>query len=568
MDVQEYQNGKILVKKKMYVLNALSVRHSESDSYRLMIPDTGIDFSFESNSKAYIITSATTVDSSGSFYFSMWGNLYKYEKNKLSLIWKFESRILHLDLKEDRIWVGLSKDGFKVLNTKTKAIEIEEKLDHHSVSDILVNDKEQVWLTTLENGVYFLPSFHHYALTGKDGLADGILSAVAGSNTEVLVGNQSGVACAVNPVTDSIAFTTGWKSKNPVEKIIYDRFKDRFFIIRSTTSIYKKGKEKLLYSCSQADILPVGKDSIVVLIGRENCKSRLKGIKLVENTLFSGSEARTLLSKNRVTSYLLTDSGKIFLGTVNGIFELFNNEMIHLGTTNELLGIRIVELIATKNNNFCMVTRGKGLVFYNDGKPHNVSEADGLLSNQLTTGFLDNDNAIWVGSSEGVNIINEDGSIISITRYNGLISNEIHDIYVSENKAYIATKKGLTILDLNHISREVYDIPVYFNEIKLSDSLLFPDVANKITIPYHSPILDLSYSGISYTQANKIIYKYRLNSTDNWQYSSRRNLVFSNLPSGNYTLEIYASADGKNWSTHQAILNIEVRYPVLEYIWL
>lgn len=58
-----------------------------------------------------------------------------------------------------------------------------------------------------------------------------------------------------------------------------------------------------------------------------------------------------------------------------------------------------------------------------------------------------------------------------------------------------------------------------------------------------------------------ISYRFRLNPSENWQYRTQNSLLLSNLPSGEYHLEIYASNDGRNWSSKPAYFLINVAFP-------
>jgi ligand-binding sensor domain-containing protein len=150
------------------------------------------------------------------------------------------------------------------------------------------------------------------------------------------------------------------------------------------------------------------------------------------------------------------------------------------------------------NFDFIAATRGEELIFVKNDVPFAFKKKHGLLSDQLTSIFVDSSHTIWIGSSEGLSILSPNKGIINLTIEDGLISNEVTAIFVNETHAYIGTKKGLTVLDKNKINRKLADIPFIFRSITKDEKTYVVNRNDEIQLKYKEPILNIKFAGIYY----------------------------------------------------------------------
>ncbi|MFD1551571.1 hypothetical protein DNU06_03300 [Putridiphycobacter roseus] len=500
--------------------------------------------------------------------FSIWNKLYSFDGSKIEFLKEFDERILAINKLKGKYYIGLANGGLVVMNSQKPFQILTKYFNDYSICDIFYDRKyDGFWFSTLENGVYYISNFDHFSYTKNDGLQTNNLTSINGSDDVVLIGGLNGTLSVLNLKNNRISKVDIKSNKTAINKIIYDQYKNRFIIFKYNSFIYNQGKLTSLFDYSQPFILPYGKDSLITLFNNKEIPIKQKAFRdLHIKDLSEYGVLNNTIHYIRTTDAIQTADNRILIGSQLGIYELINRNLNKLYPENELLNSRVKKLANYDKKTILLATKGNGLVFFSDSSIYNIDAKKGLLSNDINALAVDENRDIWLGSSNGLNIIQTSGEIITITEREGLISNEINDIYVGKNKAYIATKKGLTVLDKRVIKKKLYDVPVYFKNVKLQDTTYYK-LDTVISIGYNEPLIDISFIGIDLQHAKDIVYKYKLNAdSKEWTYTKRSNLLFPDLASGTYSIELYASTNGINWSSKPALLKISVLFPFWETV--
>ena len=153
----------------------------------------------------------------------------------------------------------------------------------------------------------------------------------------------------------------------------------------------------------------------------------IKKIQLLKSgdIIFVNSRALWRQHKNNYTQIVDTneifcntvyesDTGKIWLGTQNGLYELFNNKLVY---QLDLAQSNIRSICSGKEDDLWISTTNQGLLHVSTSnlKNYKVYELndrnpDYFLSNAFTWVYKDDSNTIWVGNKEGVAYTNLDHS--------------------------------------------------------------------------------------------------------------------------------------------------------------
>jgi len=254
---------------------------------------------------------------------------------------------------------------------------------------------------------------------------------------------------------------------------------------------------------------------------------------------------------------------------------------------------------------------------------------DGSLSNNdVLSVFKDSHNRIWIGTSYGLNWINNaDASkneplFQKLTTGNGLPNNTIHaieedrtgHIWVSTNKglakvnqadleiSYYQLSDGLQSNEFcdgavwkdksdilffggtygfNHFLPQNIRKTGFYPNLLLSDIsiggkiikengfiVLSPDTNNPLdfSIGRNDNFFELDIKAISFLNAEKCEYAYYLDGYDKtWHYAGTAGkIVYSNISPGNYTLKIKWSNGDGGWTKEAPVLDLEVK----QYFWL
>ncbi len=337
------------------------------------------------------------------------------------------------------------------------------------------------------------------------------------------------------------------------------------------TTILKDNQETFFSNKNIGLVTPTDKDGFLS-IKPENNKLLL--------TQYSGNQIKRSLIKVRKKMFFrdlnwlhYNNSERILLGTKQGLCsfslksENGSDSLEYLGDKNHFFKAEIIDIKSSSKFGLVLATRDDGIVIVNNNILHSLKEENGLASNNTSSLFVDNEKSIWVGTSNGISIIDSNLNILNVRTENGLITNEVNSIFANSEYIYIGTDKGLSVLDRKHLKNDTIDIPVQIKSIFLENQNQILVQNNSINLNFHTPTLEINFVGISFKSMGRIKYKYRLNTQENWQYTNNTQLTFINLASGEYNLEIQASNDNKNWSTEPARLHIQVAYPFWRTNW-
>ena len=268
-------------------------------------------------------------------------------------------------------------------------------------------------------------------------------------------------------------------------------------------------------------------------------------------------------------------NGNKVLATDYGLYYLKNERLEKVKKEDDLLNIRIDDIdVNTWNNKLYFGTIGKGLVIFDGENSVNITKSDGLLSNIINEVYIQNEHTIWLATNGGVNkiIFNNDGTvhtIKSLNNSNGLISNEVKDIEITENTVWIGTKKGLVYAPIAFFEGEEKIEEEYFLKIKeVSVNEISTKLADLNKLSYEDNHIQFTVEGISFKEGKNINYYYSLNGlNDLWYETKSRNIRFPSLPPGNYTFKVSTCAKKENCIEHIVEQSFSIHPPFWKTWW-
>ncbi len=253
----------------------------------------------------------------------------------------------------------------------------------------------------------------------------------------------------------------------------------------------------------------------------------------------SGKEVKKLLNKWTV-GFCVTRKKDIYIASPSGLYRYDIKNQLKKIKFSKNETIKVNSLTEDLQGNIWINTSGLGIYIYTPStkKVVNLQTKDGLLSDNNSNIIIDKKNRKWILSNFGVLVI--DGKrFFKINESEGLQSNEIIDLKVNEDTAWIANNKGLDKYIYANNKSQIW-IPLNINEIKINNQIV--DSLPKRLTPIQNKI-QFDFIGIYLPAVNEIKYNYRLtydNNAGKWQKTDQNQLVFENLKHGNYILEIEA----------------------------
>lgn len=236
-------------------------------------------------------------------------------------------------------------------------------------------------------------------------------------------------------------------------------------------------------------------------------------------------------------------SGSVYVGTLGGLYKITaKKEKYFFGAKWPQLSSRISGMTIDQAGMLWVATYDAGLVgIRNDSVVQLINTQNGLRSNTCRTLFADSD-AIWVATNKGVARINTSVDPITVTRYttaDGLPEAVINAIYVDHNFLYVGTADGLARLNASTPARESR-CRLVLTGVQIGQDQSYYDTSHFL-LKHNYEQLRFDYSGIAYKSSGDIVYHYRMvGLNDEWQTTASNFLTYPSLPSGKYTLEIYA----------------------------
>lgn len=262
-------------------------------------------------------------------------------------------------------------------------------------------------------------------------------------------------------------------------------------------------------------------------------------------------------ASGRAMEVYVSSRGVIYYGGYDGVHFIRDGKHYKLHFQKEN-NVRINSIREDKEGDLWISCAGFG-VYRIDNKTYKVykySTSNGLISNSCSKIRVDEENRIWVLSNDGFQVI-EKGKIIQ-TEYtaSGLLSNQIQDIVVEYDTAYILSELGIDKYVLNGSHTDKAKIKLNLNELKVNGEHY---ESTKINLKPYQNNIEIDLSGIYLEDIDNLVYLFKLyneNKALDWETTNSNKLNFYALKPGKYTFEVYAKHK-YNKSDSSDILRLE-----------
>lgn len=251
-----------------------------------------------------------------------------------------------------------------------------------------------------------------------------------------------------------------------------------------------------------------------------------------------------------------------------------------------------------------------------------------LSNNDVLSVFKDSRDRIWIGTSYGLNLINDNDALLNepvfkkLTTVNGLPNNTIHAIEEDRlGQIWVSTNKGLAKVDPSSMKVSYYQQSDGLQSNEFCDGAVWKDSQDNLffggtygfnnflpqnihkgkwipnlyisamsiggkaldengfmvldangthpmdyTITRKDNFFELEIKALSFLNADKCEYAWYLEGYDKtWHYAGTTGkIIYSNILPGNYTLKIKWSNGEGTWTKEMPLLTAEVK----QYLWL
>ncbi len=497
----------------------------------------------------------------GNLFYSNDFSLFCIHKNKKIDLVKFDHEIIKLTIdRANNLWVSFLKNGvscFKNGDIHSKPVCV---LNDCTVSDVCMDNMSGIWLSTLEKGVFYIPSL---------GILD--YSNIPYLNSPITF---------LNVINNRVIIATF--GEHVLEK------KEEEFIPCSFFNTIKTPDLKVLSIRKfNKNIYIIGTNFTVILdeslkqIGpNEPFKTYLKAkdvVKAADNSVWllnSGSIKQLTCEKEptvfynvpyRLTCAIEDKDSRLLVGSKRGLYVFDKGKISWLNEVDPLLKCPITQLMKGAEGAIWVATGGNGLLKLKNNKVTQLSVKDGLTSNICTSLEQDHMGNIWVGTNKGLNRVHFTGSkptsweIKNITLKNGLSSNEITKLCIYKDQLWVGSLSGLNSVDISTVSADTIESPTYIQSILVNNQSIDN---NQFRFAYDQNSIKINLEGLTYSNDKENRYQFRLlGHRNDWEETKTNELLFNTLQPGDYTFEAkVANRDGR-WTRKKVSYHFIINKP-------
>ena len=202
------------------------------------------------------------------------------------------------------------------------------------------------------------------------------------------------------------------------------------------------------------------------------------------------------------------------------------------------------------------------------------STAQGLPNNSVRGLQGDINGNIWIATNNGLSCYHPtENRFVNYTKHDGLIDTQFYwnaSCHSSYELLYFGSVGGLIAIESNRPTTSVSTAKVRFTRLQIGNKEILPgneylpqDIAITTAIKIHEKekSFSLEFSALNFETSNAAIYSYRLIGFENkWIQvpGNRRFASYTNLPPGDYTLQVRYTPDGENEKENIAELEITI----------
>lgn len=235
-------------------------------------------------------------------------------------------------------------------------------------------------------------------------------------------------------------------------------------------------------------------------------------------------------------SQLFVFNNLLLVATTSGLKKFKDEIFTSFIFNNQEFNKPILNIIKISNTEVLINTDGFG-AYISDLKT--LRQLPGTEFLIVNTAFIDKNN-IWLATESGIlkyTKIKKSYTLqLTITKNDGLPSNNVNDLLLYEDKLMACTNKGIVILPQNiKITSHLLDIYIdkasYNNQNITSSNTLFKYQENNN--------ISITVSSIDYSENSNFTYNYKLEPLqNNWKTTKTTNINFNELKPDNYIFKI------------------------------
>lgn len=242
--------------------------------------------------------------------------------------------------------------------------------------------------------------------------------------------------------------------------------------------------------------------------------------------------------------------GNLWVTTPRGLRLWRNGEYILPPFNHPALRFQARDVVVLPDSSMVVSLQGAGLLIRDKkGNLTHLTQSQGLSSDYMTKLYASADGCLYACSLAGLTRLapNPTGGwdIKIVSMREGLPSNQVNDVMTFAGETWVATNRGLA--RFRHLPAPAPMPAPVLEQMRISKAP--SDFTPGLRLPHHRNDIYICFFALHYRSEGHILYRYRLNGADTaYSYSHNREVNFANLSPGDYTFEVQAQNEDKEWS--------------------
>jgi ligand-binding sensor domain-containing protein len=454
---------------------------------------------------------------------------------------------------------------------------LKEKKQYFSTSNVshmLVDREGSLWVSTLNEGVMYIPNSHINFLRSTDFFGGNKILKVNGLGNHVIIGqSNSGVNYYYKGVFKAL-ISPNRSIGEGLTYCIKTIEPDTGFVISTQSGITKftlpdklEFNDRIIYQ----DYAFINKKTAFV-----STPSSLGEYKNPLNlNTFMSEQGTAIFDYIRADALFYDKSDSILYACSKLGLYRFKNKKRLTSTFKIMDDISFTDIVKNRQGIMIASSLGDGVFFFNDKQILQVNEKSGLSDNMCTALFNENDSTVWVATLNGLNriVCNYISGKIEIKirnfyRNDGLPSNYINDMYMYGDSIWLATNFGLAIFNKNDLSTNVYTPKIAIEALKANNENI-PLLKNQsIELNRKNNNIIIEFNCRTFKNSGTVRYKYKLGGLNsNWTETMNSQVDFTGLAPGKYTFEVFAYSLDENWKTSVELITFNIKPAYWQTLW-
>ncbi len=471
-------------------------------------------------------------------------------------------------LEKNRIIATSEKDGFLWFCTSAGIAKIKEKNNQLIIDGYFLKDdfitrtisdrNETLWISTLNNGIYIIPSLH--VKTYSNTVYNDNISTIERINaTKIAVGTTKGNLFIID-VLNNQKQEIKINKERKVSKLLYLK-EENILLISTENSSYTynlttKKITELNSFLNAKDLHHISNSNQFIYCSFD----RASVLKFENNTI---SLVRKLNANRAYRSYYDPEFKRVYVSHVDDLL-LYENDSSFKSLKYKNKNIVAKDICQTDNGIIWIATFNDGLLGYKNNQIAMTFDVTNGLKSNIIQEMKSDGNNLWIITDKGIQILNSNtkkfkSSLTNIGNIKGIVIND-KSVFLATQERFFEIDK--TILPKQYHLKEIYIKSVTINE---KDTLVKKDYS----LPYDKNRIKLTFHINGFYPNDELLFEYRLlGLNDNWIVLDKNVdfVNFNSLPPNDYIFEVRSKTSSENKYVNTKI-NFKIRKPYWESWW-